>query len=114
MEQIAPLLEDLAAQLGTTVEYLWPMFVAKTKIQYVMFLILVSTLFAISSFVSWRSLVAGKADDWDDGAWFPAVVISGVAFGFFGAALFDALTRLWILWYPEVQAIENLIEMIGG
>ena len=114
MEQIAPLLEDLAAQLGTTVEYLWPMFVAKTKIQYIMSLIFVPTLFVISSFAFWRSLVAGKANDWRDGAWHFVAMTSCSASCLSGVALFIILMHLWILWYPEVQAIENLIEMIGG
>lgn len=114
MEQIAPLLEDLAAQLGTTVEYLWPMFVAKTKIKYITWLILSHALLAVSSLVLWRSLVAGKRMDWCDETWGPIAAVSGGFTLCFAISSFAALSDLWVLWYPEVRAIENLFVMVGG
>ena len=61
MDEITTLLRDLAAQLGTTVELLWPALVANAKIHSLVHLILAPIVLIGAVLFSWRTLASGFA-----------------------------------------------------
>ena len=60
MDKIADLLEKLAVKLGTTVEYLWPKLVERTRYEWLgeftagMILVIVGACFARAAVKEWR------------------------------------------------------------
>ena len=66
MEKIAELLEKLAVKLGTTVEYLWPLLVQRTKIEWVggmtasLIVLFIGILFGIRTYYAWTHLITVK------------------------------------------------------
>lgn len=99
MEQIAPLLEKLAEQLGTTSEYLWAVLLRQAPVNVLVFLIHVLLFFVLT--VAWIHIskplaktVAGQ--DWINEA--PSAAGLTVGWG-----------TIALLWIWALASFENAI-----
>lgn len=111
MEQIAPLLEKLAAQLGVTVAYLWAISVKQSYV-YAFYFGALSLTFAAGSAIVWRlstKCAEGKGSydlmspkDWRR-VWSACL--------FFMAAIF-ILESFVRLWNPEYYALARILEAL--
>ena len=115
MEQIATLLEQLAAQLGVGVEYLWPLLVKQTVSRWVGYLIGSSIGIAISYYAFKWGL--GTLDDerfkYSDGI--PAGLIcicSGISMTIFLVMFIRCFMYIDWLFCPEAATVTRLLEMI--
>jgi len=117
MKEIAPLLEKLAKQLGTTVEYLWAVLVRQAMIasciDILQYIILgVATYFFVK--LTKKFYLESEEKQWD-GIWFTIPGIMGMA-----------LLIIWIVSFfciqntisgflnPEYWALQKVLGLIGS
>lgn len=123
MEQIAPILQQLADQLGTSAEKLWPALVAAQRADaiagIVAFFVIASLLFRVSW---WLFRAAGAAGSegggnylYDNGLEEPTAAISAVLFV---AGVLCLLVFICMLatpssyLYPEAAVVRDILEML--
>ena len=113
MNEIAPLLEQLAAQLGTTVDYLWPLLVKQTQIDWVacMVVLLISDVVLL--------IIAKKLYDWkpdrsndEEITRGVALCVTGSVFGFTAIGTMCQLGCISSLIIPEAETIRRLLESL--
>ncbi len=126
MNDITPVLEKLAAKLGTTVEHFWPLFVYQQKINAIVALaILALSFLVLGSAWAWAFYKVNKTfwgngrDDFpkyawgeffDDYPWFVVVAILTIIT--FTASLFVSVESITALLNPEYAAIQDLLRMV--
>lgn len=95
----------LAQKLGTSVEHLWPILVAKERLDA--FLCLGGGLIFGIAFLVGAAYLAKKAiDDWDEITWLPASLFLVFAV----IALIISIASIGDACYPEAAAIHSLIK----
>jgi F0F1-type ATP synthase assembly protein I len=115
-EQIAPMLQQLAAQLGTTSEYLWKVLVRQGPISAITNLIQYGIIILVAIF--WWHMTKwfiSKVDGgWDEATyWIP--VIGWVVLAILFAAMFFALnTVINGLFHPEYWALNKVLALISS
>ena len=112
MEQIAPLLEELAKQLGTTVEYLWPILIAKTKMDWLVHTVISGLFAAVSAIVLWRGLrLKGDLFDWEGEPTrkFILVLVGAIVLGVSGLVFLGRISDLSTFFDPEAAVIRDLM-----
>lgn len=115
MEQVDVLLRDLAAQLGTTIEHFWPMYVRYVMIMrvgelvsaFLVFLASASTAIAIKKWVLKRE--CDPRNDYHDLWWFGAIACWGIAV--FAVLVFVSLIPgvISTIAAPEAAALKSLL-----
>ena len=113
MEEITVLLRDLAAQLGVTVEYLWPFFVKQTVVSWYSWMLgdVFSLIFGVVSF----KIAIPLSKDYETEGWGIALGIAGgfaLITGFI--LVVSTLCSLDCLLAPEAVTFKNLLGNIGG
>jgi hypothetical protein len=112
MSEITLMLRDLAAQLGVTVDYLWPLLVKRVLVWWYSQVIAVGLL-SLSSITFWMIGMYGDRKDWDsDGVG----LIYAVSIILLGLAVIMGLVTIGNLDYlltPEAVAIDRIIGQIG-
>ena len=113
MEEITVLLRDLAAQLGVTVEYLWPFLVKQTVISWYSWML--GGVFALLTGVVSFKIAIPLTKDYETEGWGIAL---GIAGGFALVTGFILVTctlcSLDCLFAPEAVTFKNLLGSIGG
>lgn len=117
MEQLAPLLEQLAAQLNTTVEFLWGVLLYQAKIQIVLFIvdIVIFTLFTVGvvKLAKYGSRRFAKDNDFDQFGWIVLFIIIGIVeVGWTFGLLFDLNHVITALLNPEYWALQQILEFV--
>lgn len=117
MDKIADLLEKLAAKLGVTVEYLWPLLVKKTQIDWIASMatsVLILVIGIISSVIAVKLIDRFFANNPHDFPGLGAVLAAaGLACTFIGfISTITDLGRISAYFVPEAATIHNLIEML--
>jgi len=113
MDEIADVLRGLADQLGTSVEYLWPLLVKQTQIDYVGMLLFLVVVTLVAAYIDKKSR---RPDDWfEEYEINPSYYIGFIArilsiFLFVRALLHVAHISQFIV--PEAATIERLLDMI--
>ena len=110
-------LVELATQLGTTVEYLWPLMVQKIVIDWWADLAVTCFVGVLSALALWVTVKASKTKSswfWDGtldmpelGGVFAAI---GVVIGclWFVVSIGVQLSTISTLFYPEISALEKI------
>jgi len=119
MEQVTQLLRELAQQLGTTVEQLWPFMVAQVRWHWIssattsMFSILISGAVMLISARKYKKLAdAGMIDGDREFGVFMVLCVSAGALLFGIVVLGCVLSNMEQLIVPEATAIQNILGMI--
>ena len=113
MEETTVLLRDLAAQLGVTVEYLWPFLVKQTVISWYSWLLggVFSLIFGVVSL----KIAIPLSKDHETEGWGLALGIAGgfaLVTGFVLVVI--VLCSLDCLFVPEAVTFKTLLRSIGG
>lgn len=117
MEELTPLLNELAAQLGTTVDFLWGVLVRQAQI-FVIIHIVYWILWIISLLIAYRVTLylCKNLEKIDDAQYFGKIILNAIPWaivfilGFIQlAALSDFITALL---NPEYWALEKVLEFI--
>jgi len=119
MEQVTQLLRELAQQLGTTVEQLWPFMVAQVRWHWIssattsMFFILISGAVMLISARKYKMLAdEGMLDGDREFGTFLVLCISACALLFGIIILGCVLSNMDQLLVPEATAIQNILGMV--
>ncbi len=115
MKEIAPLLEKLAGQLGTTTEYLWGILIKQAPINSLISIFQYFILFIIT-YIGWKIFKKAykMADDenWDD-LWLILPVLVGLTFIILWISCFFSLTSTINGFInPEYWALNRILEII--
>lgn len=119
MEEMVPLLEQLAAQMNTTVEFLWDVLVRQAQVEvakFIMYLILF-ILYTIGSVKFIRyGIHKGKEEDGDVDAeirWLFSTVLVGILNIIYLVVLFiNVGFVVTALLNPEYWALQQILEFI--
>ena len=109
------MLEVLAAKLGTSVDYLWPLFIKKVQIESAGYLLLGTVaillgLYAVKLLVNRVVKNEEKEPSFDVvGSWFGIVVILFNC-AFIAGGLVSQVTNLII---PEPEALRKIMSLLG-
>lgn len=122
MDRVSDLLRELAAKLGTTMEYLWPRLVAKTRLDYIGSLVVLVVVVIILAAVCRRFLLAFRAKPAKDASGYSGnrevegtcLTISAIVLTLASILLAICLSQIGTLFYPEATAIERLLCAVGG
>jgi len=113
MNEIADVLQDLADQLGTSVEYLWPLMVKQTQIDYVGFVLFCIVMSAIALYIDRK---IPRPDGWfeecDVNPAHLAGFIARVASILFPVVALALLAQVSTFLVPEAATIERLLDMV--
>lgn len=111
MEKLAEVLQALATQLGVTVEYLWPLLVEKTAVDWV-----AKTVAVVLLCVPFLALSVAKGKKfwkWCEDEDFPAgALIWGFLVLLAVVALFGRIVTVGIFLCPEAATVERLLAMV--
>ena len=117
MEQLEPMLRELAAQLGTTVEYLWGVMITQAHV-YVLSYIVYLVLFFLVFFITYKLIknLANEADDDLECMQIPqfiliVVLCFGLVAGTIGLTI-EFSNFLTALLNPEYWALQQILEYI--
>ncbi len=118
MNDITPLLEQLATKLGTTTEYLWAAMLRQAPIDGVVWII--QTVFVVASVFVLRSLSLVtcrkiQSDDWDElGIIFGALLVLGWLFILILCVVifFNISIILAAFFNPEYWALDQILSKL--
>lgn len=103
--ELSNTLAALAQKLGTSVEHLWPMLVAKQRLDSIVVLIFCATASAALAFCAWK-VYTHKYDEFNEEfKWIP-VSLCGI---FSMVALACAVGEISNIAFPEVAAIKSIL-----
>lgn len=105
-QEVAKLLSELSAKLGTTIEYLWPKLVAYAHAEAITKLAFCAVVFLAATALAVYSFRVGKMDEWES-------PLPGMAFAATSAIAFIAFmaTAAYVpkIVVPEAAAIKMLL-----
>ena len=111
MEKLAEVLQALATQLGVTVEYLLPLLVEKTAVDWV-----AKTVAVVLFCVPFLALSAAKGKKFlvwcEDEDWGGLIVTWACLVLFSLVALFGRIVTVGIFLCPEAATVERLLAMV--
>lgn len=119
MEQIAPLLEKLAAQLGTTADKLWTVLIRQAYVSAIQDLvfsgILIVALILSPRVFRWLTKNKKEAGQWSGEGWFVGILFfwlfSFVAVVIVMLSFYNASTAIF---NPEYWALSEILSTIKG
>ncbi len=107
--ELSNVLAALAQKLGTSVEQLWPVLVARARFDAAMNITFCTLLgAAYVTFLVFATKALKKEEDWSDTnpVWPIGCLIGGIAFVVCLGCVFDGVTNLA---YPEVAALKTIL-----
>lgn len=115
MEQVVGLLEKLAEQLGTTVEYLWPVLVQQQKMRGIIEAVVILLALVVTGIIARIQYKKVKADGWNSD---PLICAAAISFVVFSAVLLycfvSANNVITHITNPEYWALRDLLRMLKG
>ena len=113
MEEITVLLRDLAAQLGVTVEYLWPFLVKQTVVSW--YSLMLGGVFSLIFGVVSLKIAIPLSKDYETEDWGIVLgIVGGVALVTWFILVICTLCSLDCLLVPEAVTFKNLLCNVGG
>lgn len=116
MHDITTLLEKLAAQLGTTVEYLWAVLIKQTQIELQInefWMTVQLTIAIILAILALWALIYGKYRD-DEVFYFLSFIIFLIGIIFMLSYFNNYFSNITLRTNPEYWALEQILDKIGG
>lgn len=112
-QQVSRILEQLAAQLSTTVERLWGVLIRQAYVEgaYMLLLILAAILFTIALYRHTKNVWDADISEFHEFSILMGWTIAAV--GLIGS-LFGLQAALTALLNPEYWALQQIIKMLGG
>lgn len=111
-EELLQRLDTLAAKLGVTIEYLWPIFVRQQVLEAVQCCFLFAAMVALALFCIRKIVATSKRRNMDDADRFGYSILYGLvaatAFLISGAAFYN----MGGFFNPEFYALQELAEML--
>ena len=126
MKELTPLLEKLAAKLGTTAEHLWGVLIKQAHIEGITAVCLIGLLIVLT--ISWGFFIAPKlVRKWsflkekrrtpyaDDGEMYlVGTVVGSIAFSIAWIVTICSLSTILSCFYnPEYWALQKVLSLIG-
>jgi uncharacterized integral membrane protein len=114
MEELAPLLEQLAAQLNTTVEFLWGVMIRQAQYEFVFFIVgilVILFLYIAIHHVVLRAMI--KMEENEENKAMASIIISIIgAFILLLYILINGKSAMVALFNPEYWALQQILEFI--
>ena len=113
MDKIAEVLQELAKQLGTTVQHMWPIFVAQQRIEGITYISMIALSYLILFFTA-RYSRKGKWESCDSLTKYGVVGVCTIICGAATTAilLMSVPTIVTKLMNPEYSALQSLMGMV--